>query len=223
MLAGEITLVLGDLSGTVSVVNEDAFEGGTDEESDESLLDRYYRRAQRAATSGNVAHYEDWALSISGVGNVKVIPLFNGPGTVKVVILGTDARAPDSAIVQSVQDYIDPNQNGDGSGVAPIGAQCTVAAAQEVSIDVSADVTLASGATIEQVIEDFNAGLDEYLAGLAYTDPLVRYTQISGILLGIPDIIDFTNLTVNNGTANVSIDIDSGDVAVRGTVTLNAV
>lgn len=221
--AGDITLVLGDLSGIVSVTNPEAFEGGADVESDESLLNRYYRRARRAATSGNTAHYEEWALSIPGVGDVRVIPTWDGPGTVKVVILGDDKRAPDSSVVSAVQEYIDPNQNGDGSGQAPIGAVCTVVPAAETAINVSAIVTLATGATIEQVTADFNAGLDEYLASLAYKDPLVRYTQIAGILLGIPDIIDFENLTVNGGTSNIEIDIDAGDVAVRGEVNLNAV
>lgn len=65
----------------------DILTPGTNEESDESLYNRYEIRTQKQATSGNAYHYEQWALSIPGVGGVKVIPTWDGSNTVKVILL----------------------------------------------------------------------------------------------------------------------------------------
>ena len=193
------------------------FEGGTDEESDEALLNRYLLRAQEPATSGNVAQYRQWAISRPGIAKARVFPLWDGPGTVRVVLISDEMTAPDSAIVNDVQTYIDPNQNGDGSGVAPIGATCTVAPVTEVAINITADVTITQDATMDGVLNDFTEGLRDYLAELTRNDDgLVRYTQIMSVLLGIPRVVDFDNLTVNGGTVNVEMGAE--EIPVVGTV-----
>ena len=216
--AGEFTIVVGDLAGVLTVTNDEPFEGGTDEESDESLLERYLLRAREPATSGNAAQYRQWAISRPGVAKARVFPLWEGPGTVRVVLISDDMRAPDSVIVSDVQNYIDPNMNGDGSGVAPIGAKCTVVPATEVPINVSATVTITRDATIEGVVEDFKRGLNQYLSDLTRNDDsLVRYTQIISVLLGIPRVVDFDNLIVNGGESN--IEMGAEEVPVVGTVT----
>src|SRR5690625_4241154 len=124
--AGEFIIISGNLAGVITVVNDDPFEGGADEESTEALLNRYYARAREPATSGNVAHYREWATSRPGVAIARVFPTWDGPNTVKVVLVGDDFTAPDNAIVVDVQEYIDPGEEGKGYGVAPIGATCTV-------------------------------------------------------------------------------------------------
>ncbi|MNV35159.1 hypothetical protein D3C71_1265970 [compost metagenome] len=105
-----------------------------------------------------------------------------------------------------------------GEGVAPIGPIVSVEAAGEVPINVSVQVTLASGATKDQVKEKLESGLRLYLANLAFVDPLVRYTRIQSIILDIPPVIDYADLKVNGLTTN--IEIEPGKVAVPGTVTV---
>lgn len=215
--AGEFTIVVGDLAGVLAVTNTEPFAGGTDEESDEALLSRYLLRAQEPASSGNVAQYRQWAISRPGVSKARVFPLWNGPGTVLVAVISDDMTAPDSVIVGDVQTYIDPNQNGDGSGEAPVGATCTVVPAVEIPISITADITITQDATIGEVVADFTEGLRDYLADLTQNDDgLVRYTQIISVLLGIPRVVDFDNLTVNGGTANV--EMGAVEIPVVGTV-----
>ncbi|MNC57247.1 hypothetical protein D3C75_1068950 [compost metagenome] len=55
---------------------------------------------------------------------------------------------------------------------------------------------------------------------LAFEDPLVRYTRIAAILLDIPPIIDYSELTVNS-TQDTNLEILTGQVAVLGTVSVN--
>lgn len=206
--ANRITLVAGDLSSVVTVNNPQAFEGGVDTESDESLLERYYDRARKPATSGNVYHYERWAKEVAGVGDVKVYPLWNGNGTVRIVIIDDNKRKPSQSIIDNTAQYIE--------SVRPIGADVTVEGAEEVPINVSATLTLADGADINEVTTQIIEGITEYLATLAFNDTLVRYTRIAAILLDIPRIIDYTELTVNGGMTNIEVLDDQ--IAVLGEV-----
>lgn len=211
--AGEIDTMVGDLTGIVSVTNTLAFDNGVDEESDVSLLQRVYDKVRKPATSGNVYHYEQWAREVSGVGAARVYPIWNGPGTVKVVLLGDDKQAPPQSVIDATIAHIEEER--------PIGASVTVVGATEVPINISANLTLASDATIEGVKADIEAAVHEYLESLAFKDTLVRYTRIAALLLDIPRIIDYENLTVNGGTSNIQVTDEQ--VAVLGTVSVNAV
>jgi len=192
---------------------------GVDRESDPELYARYQERVSKPVTSGNRYQYEQWARENNGIGRAKAFPLWDGPGTVKVVLLDNDMRAPAPSVVQSVQNYIDPTQDGMGSGVAPIGSVVTVAGAEEIPIHISASVALTNGATLAQVQELLEAGAEEYLSRLAFAEPLVRYTRIQNVILDIPSVVDYSNLAINGGTGN--IEILEGSVAVLGTVTLS--
>ena len=44
---------------------------GSNTESDQSLLERFYAKVRSQGTSGNKAQYRQWANEIAGVGGVK--------------------------------------------------------------------------------------------------------------------------------------------------------
>lgn len=210
---GEINTVIGDLAGVLTVTNELSFDNGIDEETDESLLQRVYDKVRKPATSGNVYHYEQWAREIVGVGAVRVYSTWNGPNTVKVVLLGDDKRTPSQAIIDATIAHIEEER--------PIGANVTIVGASEVLIDINADLALFPGADITEVQANIESALNEYLEPLAFKDPTVRYNRIAAILLDIPNIVDYENLTINGGIEN--IEISDEQVAVLGTVSINAV
>jgi uncharacterized phage protein gp47/JayE len=207
---GLVNTVVGNLTGVTSVTNTVNFIGGSDTESDVALLQRYYDRVRTPQTSGNVGEYRAWALSRPGVGDVKVYPIWNGNGTVKVDLLSTDKRAPSSSVISDVATYIE--------SVRPIGATVTVIGAPEVAINVTATLTLVSGKTLSDAQTEISAGVTDYLKTLAFVDPIVRINEIGKIILDAASVLDYSGLTVNSGTGNVSIA--DGSVAVLGTVTL---
>ncbi|WP_256332295.1 baseplate J/gp47 family protein [Paenibacillus sp. CF095] len=215
---GAINTMVGDLVGIVAVNNVVNFEGGVDTESDAALYARYQERAQRPATSGNSNQYRQWALEVPGVADSIVYPIWAGPGTVKVVLLGADKTSPDPSVVTAAQTYIDPTMDGHGEGVAPIGPVVTVQGAVEVPINVAVDVDVEPGYTLEEVRAQLEAGVTAYLATLAFADPLVRITRIANVILDVPRVIDYRDLTINGGTANIVVA--NGEVAVLGTVTV---
>lgn len=216
--ASAVTAVIGDLAGVLSVTNPSYFEGGVDAESDASLLARYFERARRPATSGNANQYRQWALEVPGVSDARVYPIWDGPGTVKVVLLDDDKNAPDSAVVNAAQTYIDPTMDGRGMGAAPVGAIVTVAGAVEIPINIAVKVTLAPGATTAEVKAQIETGVRAYLRSLAFADNLVRITRVANVILDIPPVVDYENLTINGGAGNIAIA--DGEVAVLGTVTV---
>jgi len=209
--AGRITtLAPGDLYGVVTATNSLAFSGGADEETDEELLGRLKDRVQKPATSGNANHYLQWAKEVVGVSDAKVYPLWNGPGTVKVVLLSADRKAPTQSVVDAATTYIE--------SVRPFGATVTVAGALETAINVNATLTLQSGGDLFAIKAEFEQALTDYLEELAFTDAVIRYSQIANLLLDIPNVLDYSGLTVNGGTGNLVVS--DGKVAVKGTVSL---
>ena len=135
--AGVINVMSTSISGITAVINPNETSGGTDVESDELLLERFYAQVRNQGTSGNKAQYMKWAGEVAGVGGVQVIPLWKGPGTVGIYLLDADKRAANAEIVAATQKHIDPTMDGQGEGVAPAGPVVTVMGAQEVQIDIS--------------------------------------------------------------------------------------
>jgi len=195
---------------------------GEEEESDDSFRDRLFAKVRTPPTSGNRSAYRGWALEVPGVGDAYVVPRWNGPNTVKVVVLGTDKLPAAAGVVQAVKDYIDPDTGlgeGMGEGAAPAGAVTTVVAAAPVAVHVSASVTLTGSRTLSQVQADFEEAITAHLAGIAFgADRNVRYARIGTLLLDTAGVQDYVNLQVNGGTGNVVVA--AGSVAVKGTVTL---
>ncbi|MDU5948940.1 MAG: baseplate J/gp47 family protein [Paenibacillus macerans] len=206
--AGAIRHLSDPLRGIKSVTNIKPIEGGADIESDDSLRERYFLDARTPPGSGNRTDYVRWALSVPGVGNALCIPLWNGPGTVKVVLLGQDGQAAPAVLVEAVTEHL--------TTVAPDVALVTVIPAKEIQIDISVTVTLAAESTVDQVRQVIEDGVRNYLKGLAFRDPIVRYARIANVILDIPLVLDYQNLLVNGGQEN--IEVVQGDVAVLGTV-----
>ncbi|WP_254905214.1 baseplate J/gp47 family protein [Clostridium tyrobutyricum] len=206
------------ISGVTSITNPESVNNGYDIEDDDSLRGRYFERMQTPATSGNKYQYMSWAKEVTGVGDAKSFPLWNGPGTVKIVIINSNKRAADTELVQKVKDYIDPQPERNGEGQAPIGAALTVVSAIEKAINITAKVILANGYTIQQVQDNFTEVVGKYLSDIAFNSTYVSYAKIGSLLLSTAGIVDYDNLTLNTGTANVALQDE--EIPVPGTISL---
>lgn len=216
--AGSITMMPVQIAGIVSVSNSDTTHDGYDAETDEAYYNRFLVRLRTPPTSGNVYHYLSWALEISGVGAAQIYPLGHGANTVDVVLVDTNGQPASSTLVKAVQDHIDPGSQGLGEGEAPIGAYCYVSAAEGVSLALSLTVTPISGAVQSEVTQAISDAVAAYLKSIAFRQNYVSYAQIAAAILAVPGVQDFAGLTVNGGTANVSVT--DRQVAVLGEVTV---
>lgn len=216
--AGAITKIPVSIYGVSSVTNAAAADDGYEEETDDALRDRILFAVRQPATSGNVYHYVEWATSISGVGAVKVLPLWNDNGTVKIVVVDASKDTPSDDLLQSVRDYI--------AQYSPIGATVTVVAPTLKTVDISLKVTSGTGDAdaIKSVLTKY---FKSNVFSTNYTDTdfsksvTISYAQIGRIILDNSDstgVEDYESLTVNSGTENIVVDADN--LPVVGTVTL---
>ena len=118
--AGAITMMPKTIQGITACNNPAPTSGGYASETDDSLRERYYEALQRPPTSGNKYHYIAWAKEVSGVGDAKVYPLWDGDNTVQIVIIDDNKQPADNKLIASVQQHIDPDSAGTGDGEAPL-------------------------------------------------------------------------------------------------------
>lgn len=214
-----------------AVTNETVFSGGYAEETKDELYERYIEDVSNPVTSGNIYHYKKWALEVSGVGKVKVKPLWNGDNTVKVIITGNDGLPASSSLVNSVQEYIDPFELidglkvgwGCGNGQAPIGAYCTVTAAEAKDITISFSIQIATGYDRETAEKNIETNIKVYLKDIAFMQNYVSYAKIGNAILETESVLDYSDLLVNGGVSNISlVDSDTdAEVPVLQSLTIN--
>ncbi len=63
--------------------------------------------AGEAANGANGWQYRQWALSVAGVGDAKVVELAQGPGTVGVTIVDSNMAPASPEIVEACQALLD--------------------------------------------------------------------------------------------------------------------
>lgn len=213
--ARAVTLMPVQVAGIVSAVNEAPMSEGYEAETDAAYYARFLARLRTPPTSGNQYHYLSWAMEVPGVGGVQIYPLDRGPNTVGVVLIDQFGKPASRELVEQVQTHIDPGSRGLGEGEAPIGAYCTVSAAEALNVDLAVTVTAAPEAdqeTVTQGIRAAAAGLMAAAALEAYAPAVsggrsyrVSFAQLGAAILDVPGVEDYTGLTVNGGTANVTV------------------
>lgn len=189
------------LPGITNVTNEQAVTSGYEEETDDSLRDRYYEKLQKPGKAGNEFHYLEWARSVTGVGKVKVFPRWDGPLTVKVSVLDENIGVAQEQLIKDVAEYIETQR--------PFGAIVTVSTGVELPLNISAKLTLEQNFTLEDVKEILSGRIAEYLKTLSYTADYVSYAQIGKEILNVPGVIDYQNLTLNETTGNIQLNAES--------------
>lgn len=186
---------------------------GEDEETDAELRERYYATLNSQAFGGNIADYIEKTNAIAGVGGVKVTPIWNGGGTVKLTIIASDFSVPTDTLVNKVQIDIE--------GTAPIGHVVTVEGVVATSISVETVISYQEGWNFEASKQYIEHAIDSYFSELAKawdsTDNLiVRISAIETRLLGCAGVIDIADTTLNGLASN--IQLDSNCIPVRGDV-----
>lgn len=240
ILPGTAAVPVENIIGLVSSTFGALIVPGSDAESDDDYRERIQEKIAGPAENGNRQHYKTWCESVPGVGRARIIPLFAGENTVMGVIIGTDGTPAAKAVVDQVQEYVDPitlNKtvtvdgktytvgDGLGDGEANIGAHFAAVAPASVPINISFTAELKSGSTAEQIKAEAEDAVTAYLKGLALNTPerqtvIVRVSAISSILYGLPGLLDYTGLTLNGETAN--IELTNMQIAVLGEVAVNA-
>ena len=223
------------IPGLTSAEITDILIPGDDTETDEAFRERIIEALNERPFGGNIAAYKQYVSGIDGVGSVQVYPIWNGGGTVKLSVLGADWLPASEELVENVQNAVDPPPNqGLGLGMAPIGAQVTVVAPTELTVNVSATLTLQSGYQIGQVQEPIEQAIEAYLLTIrkewdtntsttsVVYEANVYLARITAAIVGVTGVVNATNVQLNGGTADLTLTENgtTQQVPVIGTVTL---
>lgn len=195
---------------------------GEDEEDTESLRERYFNSLESQSFGGNIADYKEKTKQLPGVGGVKVYPVWNGGGTVKLVIIDSTYNVPSSTLIDAVQTAVDPIQNqGKGVGFAPIGHVVTVEGVSATTININTNITYQEGWTWADIEPYVHKAIDDYFFELASSwenenNLIVRISQIETRILNIAGVVDIENTTINGQAQNFVLGADN--IPVRGEV-----
>lgn len=193
---------------------------GEDLEDIERLRKRYYDSFEAQAFGGNIADYKAKVNAMPGVGGCKIYPVWDGGGTVKVVVISSAYSPPSGELVETVQIALDPPEShGEGVGLAPIGHVVTVEGVRERVVDIVADVACEDGFLWEDVLPYAREAVDGYFAGLAqgWEDSetiVVRISQIEARLLAVEGILDIAHTKLDGVEENMAMGGD--EIPVRG-------
>ena len=199
---GNITPIDGPPRGLTYAAIASIISLGENETSDNDIINYYYNFVAKRVSDGNKAQYEQWCSDYPGIGHYKVLPLYNGPNTVGISILDVNNEPASGELIQEVQEYFDPGSTGMGDGVALIGAIVTVSTAEEFTINVSAQVSLAEGAISAASVKP---AIEAYLNSLAFVSDYVGYIALASVILNADGIANVTNVTINADTKDIQL------------------
>jgi len=205
---GALTVPLTPIVNITGRTNAAATTGGTDDETDEALRDRLLAQYVSSA-SGNQHYYRRIARAQPGVGRVTVVPLWNGPGTVRVVVTDPGGNPVAQSVIDALQATLDPVA-GQGVGQGQIGATVTVATATVLNITVAATVEFVAGYTLDggggsvALRAAIQAAIDSYVASVEPGGEVVR-AQVQSRIALILGVHDVSSPTLNGVAANVTV------------------
>ena len=210
--------------GIDAVYNPAEMSGGTEEETDEELRQRilFEFEGQGAGTEND---YKRWALAVPGVGRVFVNPVWQGPGTVQIVVMTRTGDAVAPSVVDAVQAALDPIP-GQAKGQAPPGVTITVETPAVVPVNVTATVAFASGYSLDGVggsialREQIEDSIRQYIDALDVGEDVV-YEHVKAQFFRVEGVYNISGVSVNGGTSNVAVADDPAQTAQFGTVTLS--
>lgn len=210
---------------------------GEEEESDDSLRERFLANLMKTAFGGNIAQYRQWAKEIPGIGGVQVYPVWAGGGTVKLSIIDTDYNSCSSEFCQTILEKFDPENSGGetglGLGIAPIGHKVTVSTPLPRTINVSGKITLLPGYKLETLMPDIKASLENYLLSLREawenSDDENNYSvtvylgRINFAILNVKGVSSAYELKLNETDTDIKLTETSSlqEIPVLGTVSLD--
>ena len=193
-----------------------------DEEDTEVLRQRYLASFTTTPFGGNQDDYKNKVGKLAGVGGVKIIPVWAGGGTVKLIIINSNFDKASDTLVSTVQEAIDPSPQGKGAGLAPVGHTVTVVSCVNKAVNISFRCTFEDGYSWDMVKDAVTKSISDYLLEVrknwaSSSSSIVRISQIENRTLNIDGIIDVQDTKINGSTENLTLGFE--EIPVLGGVT----
>lgn len=189
VLKGKISVMITPPAGIDLVENSEAFTGGCDAESDESLRERIQNSIRFPANSTNCAYYEALAEGVNGVSSASAVALGRGSGTVDVYIAGDGSVVSDETLT-SVQRLLSKERE--------VNVDVLVKKAQPSPVDLYLEVILQEGYGFDDVKDRCRKNISDFIAHRG-VGAGVRLCQVSEIVYHTPGVKAFNFVAGLNG------------------------
>lgn len=205
-----VVFALTSIKGLSTVNNPDDITGGTDVESDEDLLERIEEENFRdgATFIGNDSDYIRWAKEVVGVGDCIVVPTWNGPGTVKLIIVDSNGEPANARLIEAVYDHIVSPHDRSLRLLPTACAELTVEAATTKKISYTCTGLVYDDTTdIPTIVSQFKElVMKEYSE--AKVEGILVYNQVRPLITDIPGVSDFDTFLMNGSEENIPLSND---------------
>lgn len=205
-----VVFALTSIKGLSTVNNPDDITGGTDVESDEDLLERIEEENFRdgATFIGNDSDYIRWAKEVVGVGDCIVVPTWNGPGTVKLIIVDSNGEPANTRLIEAVYDHIVSPHDRSLRLLPTACAELTVEAATTKKISYTCTGLVYDDTTdIPTIVSQFKElVMKEYSE--AKVEGILVYNQVRPLITDIPGVSDFDTFLMNGAEENIPLSND---------------
>lgn len=209
---------------------------GEDEEDTEDFRERYFETIKSIAYGGNIDDYRKKVKAIDGVGLVKVIPVWNGGGTVKLIVTDSEFKEPTSELISKVQEIIDPIPfHQKGVGVAPIGHYVTVVGAKSKKVNITCEILKSRDSNLEEIKREIEKDVEEYFKtqrekwssyekvdSNIYVENDIRLAKITSIVLNVADVIDYEIIKFTDTDKKI-FELSEDELPVLGDVIVTEV
>jgi len=200
-----VTLMVKPDKNITEVINPEPIRGGTERESNDDYYDRIAAEYANSLTFlGNDNDYIRWAKE-AGAGDCIVMDAYDGPGTVKLVLVDGNGQPANEKLVQEVYNYILSPEDRKKRLLPTACAKLTCEAATTVKIFYTCTGLLYDETTtIDQIKKDFSKAV-QLMYNKSKRDSLLRYNQIRPLISSIRGVKDFNTFLMNGSMENISL------------------
>lgn len=179
-----------------------------DEEDTEVYRARYLSGFDSKAYGGNRVDYMTKVNSIDGVGACKPERISAENNPIVITIISNSYGKATDALVEAVQNIIDPLGDEEGNGIAPYNHIVRIQSVIEKNVSVYLDAEYDTGYTFDGLKTQIIQKISDYLLSLcrvwAENDNLiVRLAMLQSEILSIDGILDINEIRINDETTNL--------------------
>lgn len=208
---GEVTPIT-YISGFEKAKITETIVDGEDSSSHDDMLKAYKESFENSAFGGNVEQYKENISKIAGIGGCKVYPVWNGGGTVKIIVQSSDYETVSENLIEEIQENFCPTPK-KGYGIAAIGHDVTIESVTAKTVQVSTKITYATGYSWDTLGEKITEAIESYLASLraSWSEGdessfiTIYISRIEAKILEIEGILDVNSTTLNASTSNLEL------------------
>lgn len=217
---GEI-LPLTDMDTLGSATLTTVLVPARDEESNDSVKQRYYDTFNIEAFGGNLADYRDYMRNFTGVGQTQIYPRTKDDKRIILSCVDPTNQPISQEYQDTIRQTLDPENfynngndtSGMGLGVVPMGHYPVVTTPDTVDLNIVLEIILSNNGYFETAKQQIETNVNNYIKELqdSWDDGdgeyylVVYYNKILAFAETSEGVANVKTCTINGGTDNIEL------------------